>query len=142
MKHKLLSKASIYIIFIIYIILLLKTTVFRYDFFLFGGSVNLYPFFGYFYLIEAKRYFYTTYLFVGNIICFVPFGILVPLISKRNILFSKTLVLGFILSLAIETAQYILGTGISEVDDLILNTIGVLLGYLIIYKLIYRRQKL
>ena len=36
---------------------------------------------------------------------------------------------GFLLSLAIETMQYILGSGISELDDLILNTVGAMLGY-------------
>ncbi len=141
MKYKHLSRTIFYIIFIIYIILLLKITVFRYYFSLFGGSINIYPFIGYLYLIDANRYFYAIYLLVGNIICFIPFGMLTSLISKKKISFSKMLVWGFILSLAIEATQYILGTGISEIDDLILNTVGVLLGYLIINKLIYRSQK-
>lgn len=33
------------------------------------------------------------------------------------------------LTLFIETTQYILGTGISEIDDLILNTFGSLIGW-------------
>ena len=36
---------------------------------------------------------------------------------------------GFLLSLGIESMQYILGSGVSELDDLILNTAGAVLGY-------------
>jgi glycopeptide antibiotics resistance protein len=35
---------------------------------------------------------------------------------------------GFLLSAMIETLQFILGTGVSELDDLILNTFGVWIG--------------
>lgn len=37
-------------------------------------------------------------------------------------------VMGLLFSLFIETMQYILGTGISELDDLILNTLGAVIG--------------
>ena len=37
--------------------------------------------------------------------------------------------LGFLLSLGIETMQFILGSGVSELDDLILNTLGAVLGW-------------
>ena len=35
---------------------------------------------------------------------------------------------GFFLSLLIETMQFVFGTGVSELDDVILNTLGVYLG--------------
>ena len=38
--------------------------------------------------------------------------------------------LGFCLSLGIELAQFVLGSGVTEVEDLILNTIGAVLGWL------------
>ena len=36
---------------------------------------------------------------------------------------------GLLLSLLIECAQFVLGCGISEIDDLLLNTLGAMAGY-------------
>ena len=51
---------------------------------------------------------------------------------------------GFLLSLSIETAQFVLGSGVSELDDLILNTLGALLGHLgtaLFLHLFHRRNR-
>ena len=73
------------------------------------------------------------YLFVGNIVTFIPFGFLVlPLIKGKNSrAFFLTLLFGFLLSVFIELSQWAFGVGVSEPDDLILNTFGVLLGALL-----------
>ena len=71
---------------------------------------------------------------MGNIILFVPIGLGVPLlwsVSGR-----LTLVIGFLSSLFIELCQLLMLRG-TDVDDLILNTLGVLLGVLL-YKLLQR----
>lgn len=116
-----------------YLILLFKITVFRPGFSvqqLFqNGTVNLELFTDYWNLLANRQYFRWTYLFVGNLIWFVPFGFFVPFLDVPRASFRKTALVGFLLSLLIETAQFVFGTGISELDDLILNTAGVLLGY-------------
>lgn len=66
--------------------------------------------------------------FLGNIILFIPIGVLVPLLWKTS--FRRTVFIGFGASLTIETCQLFLSRG-TDVDDLILNTAGVLLGALI-----------
>ena len=66
--------------------------------------------------------------FLGNVILFVPFGLIIPLLW--NISGKKTLLIGFGISLFIEICQLFLTRG-TDVDDLILNTTGVLLGILI-----------
>ena len=66
--------------------------------------------------------------FLGNIILFIPFGLIIPLLWKTST--TKTLIIGFCSSLFIELCQLFLTRG-TDVDDLILNTTGVLLGILV-----------
>ena len=75
------------------------------------------------------------YLVVGNVAWFVPFGFLLPVIWQKLKSY-YTIPLGFLLSLVIETSQFILKKGMFEIDDLVLNTLGTAIGCLI-YK-IYR----
>ena len=79
---------------------------------------------------------------VGNVVVFVPIGLILPLLFKK-MSFIKMLFIGFASTLFIETMQLILSINriISrsfDVDDLILNTIGVVIGYvfwIVIHKL-------
>ncbi|MFC0300976.1 VanZ family protein [Virgibacillus soli] len=66
---------------------------------------------------------------VGNIIAFMPFGFLLPLLMKRNINFKSVVMATFCLSLLYELTQLIFSFGSFDVDDLILNTLGGALGY-------------
>ncbi|WP_342565906.1 VanZ family protein [Paenibacillus sp. FSL R7-0345] len=70
----------------------------------------------------------------GNIIVFIPFGILIPLVQAR---FRRvfTLTLWAVPSiLLLETLQMLLRVGSFDVDDLLLNLIGVWTGLIILYK--------
>ena len=77
---------------------------------------------------------------VGNVVAFMPFGFLVPVLYReqrreathnghyfRSFLFVT--MLGFLLSLGVETIQLITKVGCFDVDDLIYNTIGAALGF-------------
>lgn len=71
------------------------------------------------------------YPVVGNMIWFVPLGILLPLANpcwKKALLLCLT---GCVLSFTIEVCQWIFGSGISDIDDILLNTLGTLAGYLL-----------
>lgn len=65
-----------------------------------------------------------------NIMLFLPFGLSLPfaLPEKVKRKFLITAAAGAAFSLLIETAQYIFSLGRSEVDDVIMNTLGALLG--------------
>lgn len=66
---------------------------------------------------------------LGNLLGFAPIGFLVPLLIP---LFRKgiyVLLAGFFLSLCFEMAQLVLGLGVFDVDDLILNTAGCFIGF-------------
>ncbi|GGE59749.1 VanZ family protein [Priestia taiwanensis] len=67
---------------------------------------------------------------VGNIIGFMPFGFLLPVLFKKMLCATKIMIATFLLSLIYEVLQYILILGSFDVDDLILNTLGGLLGYI------------
>ena len=63
-----------------------------------------------------------------NVILFVPIGLFGGVTIKE---FKKVALCGLILSVVIETTQLITKTGICSTDDVIHNTIGCVLGYLV-----------
>lgn len=67
----------------------------------------------------------------GNILAFVPIGILIPLLH-RSLSIRLTFLFGFTLSTAIELTQYFTGLGSCDIDDLILNLFGTMLISLIL----------
>ena len=73
---------------------------------------------------------------VCNILMTVPFGILFPIISEKFRSVFLIFISGFVFSLLIELAQYFTGRGLFEFDDLFNNTVGALVGYLILNILI------
>lgn len=73
----------------------------------------------------------TSLQLIGNVLAFVPLGILVPLLL-RDRLPSGIIVLlcSLLLSLGYEVTQLLTGIGIFDVDDLLLNTLGGVAGYI------------
>lgn len=139
-----------YILFIIYILILVKILFLKYRFgigyyiwevkdldYMRGltnamnsNVINLIPLktiSGYLITKDSLRVIITNLL--GNIVLFIPFGIFVPItfksINNRRKLFIITLIIIFI----IEIAQLFSFTGRFDVDDIILNVIGSLIGY-------------
>ncbi|WP_066071401.1 VanZ family protein [Neobacillus soli] len=81
---------------------------------------------------------------VGNIIGFAPFGFILPLLAKRIQKLSTVTLATFCLSLMFELLQLIFEFGSFDVDDLILNTLGGILGYIpikIILFFIFSKRK-
>lgn len=73
---------------------------------------------------------------VLNILLFLPFGYLVPMtIAKANSL-RKIVLCGFLLSTMIEITQLLTHRGWFDVDDIIYNTLGALIGYWLFKKII------
>lgn len=64
-----------------------------------------------------------------NIAMFIPLGLLLPLAAKPFRRWYWMLAAGFGTSLVVEALQFILGRGQADVDDLICNTLGAMLGY-------------
>ncbi len=117
--------------FLIYAAVVLRITVFRSSFTLQdlcqNGKIILTLFEGYIDLIRRGDWFAFTYLSVGNIVWFVPFGMYLQYMGISRRLF-QTALYGFLFSLLIESMQFVFGTGFSELDDLVLNTFGAWIG--------------
>ncbi|MBQ5951608.1 MAG: VanZ family protein [Lachnospiraceae bacterium] len=65
----------------------------------------------------------------GNVAMFIPSGIVLPIVYKKLNRFWKTAAAGALISLCVEVLQLPLSSRASDVDDLILNTLGVAVGY-------------
>lgn len=70
---------------------------------------------------------------VMNVAAFAPFGFFLPIISPKNRKFLNILLLSGELTLAIELLQLLFKVGIFDVDDLVMNTLGGVLGYVVYY---------
>ncbi len=99
----------------------------------FGGSqtgpANLVPFKTILvYLMGGKGLIIGGINLIGNIILLVPLGLLGPL-AFGNITWKKMLVFAVAVGFAIEGLQVILRVGIFDIDDVILNGLGIMIGY-------------
>lgn len=66
---------------------------------------------------------------IFNILMFVPFGILLPLIHRRFHQFQWTIGVGLLFTLFIECVQLVTGFGIFDLDDLFNNILGTIMGF-------------
>lgn len=67
----------------------------------------------------------------GNIAIFIPYGSFIGLMSRsKGLSFSGAFFRSFGLSLSLESAQILFAIGSFDVDDLILNSSGGLIGYI------------
>lgn len=84
----------------------------------------------------------TTYIL--NIILFMPLGFLLPTIWPQFRTIKNVAYTGLFFSLAIELSQ-LLNHRITDIDDLLMNTLGAIIGYLIyraLFKMIYKRGEI
>ena len=125
-RHKkfLLHRELIYLIAIIYILCLFHVVTFQDVNY---GISNFTPF------KEIFRYSFGSPKFirnvVGNIVLFIPYGFIASYLLK-NKRFSVITILTIIVSVTIETVQYYIGR-VFDIDDIILNVIGGIVGFLI-----------
>lgn len=89
------------------------------------------------------------YNIAGNVLGFVPYGFYLPVLfagvrgngKSRRFGVLRVLLLSLLLSLFVETMQLAFKVGSFDVDDLLLNTLGGILGYIIyVTGMCYRKQ--
>ena len=103
----------------------------------FNCRINLIPFV---YLLDYDVRAHMIYNVLGNIMMFVPTGIVLPVLYKRLDNFFKVAGTGLLISLAIEILQLPFADRTSDVDDLILNTLGVVIGYVLFVIVRYAKK--
>lgn len=136
-SHKVANRLA-WVLFIIYILFLSYFLFFSEGFGRVGGNseyksnLQLFKeikrFITYRETIGFKGFFINV---IGNVLAFVPFGLVLPFISPINRRFINISLLSFELTLCVEIIQYVLKVGIFDVDDILLNTIGGITGYLL-----------
>jgi len=84
-------------------------------------EINLIPFR---WLAEGLR------LYIENILLFIPLGFMLPFIWKKYEVLWQTALSGITFSLIIELSQLFNGR-ITDIDDLLMNTLGALIGWVI-----------
>lgn len=119
-----LYKELLNLIFIIYILCLYHVVTFQ-D--INYGTNNFMPFREIFrYSIGSHKFFKNI---IGNIILFIPFGFFTSYYLKNKKILTP-LILTIIASSTIEIVQYYIGR-VFDIDDIILNTFGGILGFLL-----------
>ena len=141
MKRK--SCQFMLVLFLIYLILLVWIILFKLQFSIHDldmvRSVNFIPFY---YDKEIGTEFHLKEVF-ENLLIFVPMGIYLQMLLPKGRFHGKLAVIAGT-SLLLETAQYVLAIGRSDITDLLTNTTGGLLGlalYCIIARLLRNRER-
>lgn len=90
--------------------------------------------------VNEIGYFGVMLNILGNVVCFMPLGFVLPILSNRKWGFIRITIISFLASLVVEITQLVTKLGSCDVDDIIMNTLGGLLGYIlfIICRTIYR----
>ncbi len=105
-----------------------------------GIGIQLRPFLAFW---EARNAF-TLQVWLNpllNVAMFLPLGVLLPLSVKRFQQWYWMLAVGAGISLVIEGLQHILSRGQADVDDLICNTLGAMLGYCLVMHFLSLKRK-
>lgn len=142
--------------FAIYILIVIKVIIFKYpyeemlaiaaswrkDVILEGlGTANFTP------LKTIKMYIDYAYKLnsvenlAGNVLVFVPFGFLFPMVAEEGKRFFVMLLNAFVFVVGIEVFQLFSAFGAFDVDDILLNCLGAAVGFGIYKVIAHRRRK-
>ncbi len=120
------------ILFIVYFCILIWILLFKmsfsFDELYKSRSINIIPFSG---SVIVNGKFYINEI-INNILVFIPVGTYTCILKQEWSILKKVSV-AFFISLAIEVLQFILSIGVTDITDLIGNTIGGIIGIGIFY---------
>ena len=119
----------IYLAFLLYFLFLMESreSTFR--------EYNLVPFrsirmfFEYYFVYHEFSFRYWFLNIFGNIFLLMPFGFLLPIILEKSLGYIRIVLFSLLLTAGIELAQFYTGLGEMDIDDVILNVLGSMLGY-------------
>ncbi|KPU44249.1 VanZ like family protein [Oxobacter pfennigii] len=106
---------------------------------------NLYPFKTIWnYFVNSEQYsFHILFInLAANIVTFIPLGFFMPLLFKG---FNSTIIMAVfsaIITIVIESMQFVFNVGVFDIDDIILNTLGCIIGFALYKKVKLAMNKL
>lgn len=130
-------------LFFIYFLILVNLTIFKYGYLTLDFDIRFYI--NYIPFVETVKMFtnefsdihIALYNVIGNILLFIPLGFCIPLFFNKKNKLSKVILYGFTASLTIEVLQIFTPFNTTDIDDIIFNTFGSILGF-IIFNIFYR----
>lgn len=151
MKGRLFQKKYVRLVFFIYLLVVIKVIIFKYpleqlreiaaswekDVVLEGLDTANFTLFKTIRMYIDYSYKLNSFEnLVGNVVVFIPFGFLLPYVIKHGRNFFVMFIHAFLFVSGIEVFQLFSAFGAFDVDDILLNCFGAVLGYLI-----YRRYE-
>lgn len=87
------------------------------------------------YIVYRKQigFWSVTLNLLGNIVAFLPMGVFFPLIFDSKMKGFSTILISFEISVLVELIQLLSKVGSCDVDDVILNTLGSIIGCILYY---------
>jgi glycopeptide antibiotics resistance protein len=118
-------------VFLLSILFIISLTIFplKFEDSSAGGYIII-PFYSIYYYFRYLDPFEIAMNIVGNILLFMPLGFSISLKFKKINTIWKAGMIGLFISFAIECIQLTMPYRWFEVDDMILNTLGTMLGYM------------
>lgn len=107
-------------------------------------NTNVIPFFS-FYVLYTTPYISSLVLvpffknLIGNLVLFIPWGIMLPLLGKRYKSAKHFFLITAAVIICAELLQLVLRVGTCDIEDFLLNMLGAAGGYIIIRKLTQKK---
>lgn len=92
---------------------------------------NIRRFFHYTFVEQELSFFFWFSNIIGNLLLLLPLGLLLPMLLRRRIRVWRMLMVAILSSLLIEVLQILTSSGEFDVDDILLNVPGVMIGYVL-----------
>ncbi len=133
------SVSLLYFTILVYIVFFIKRRIGNHDY---RNTVNLHPFKEKIQNIKTingndlsihKDFFLDVF---GNVLMFIPFPLALVWLFSVKLSYLKNFLFVVLASLSIEIIQYLFNKGVSDIDDIFLNTIGGSIGLLVLHYLI------
>ena len=127
---------ALYCLFVAYMVFLRRgfRTQYTYEYY-FKYFTNFVPFKtveNYIMLFKNGMRALSIFNLLGNFVLFLPMGMLLPCVFQKLYRFWKTMLCILIMVVLVEITQFVLRVGIIDVDDVIFNLCGAMIGYGII----------
>ncbi|MBN8253494.1 VanZ family protein [Priestia flexa] len=139
-KTKKKVKQGLFFLFIIYGVALIYVTLIKENEQVYGQAMNLSLFSTIKLMWDSGNLELAVVNVLGNIVMFAPVGMFIPLFMKSFDGFIQVFVTGFLISFTIEILQYELTERVFDIDDILLNSIGTLVGWILVKLLFFFKR--
>ncbi|MCL2397616.1 MAG: VanZ family protein [Defluviitaleaceae bacterium] len=136
-KLALVMAFGVYIFLLLYITLLSRPPIYLVN------AVELHPFASYIRALNTQPHLARIEIrnVIFNVIMFIPLGILLPMAHTKLQKFRILLPIAISATIIIETAQFITNRGIFSVEDMLHNTLGAVIGLVLLKTICYNNAE-